>query len=186
MARFRRSLPLLALIRDVDDSDESLEEALDGLIDPDDESKGIVPADWRFKRQIGSTVLDYNLWFADIAAPESISHLRSHLAPLAVELGLSDFDASTILSPSPRAVTQACARHIYEYANDAGEPMFAGIRYPSRHNIRWTCWAIFGDRIHHSPQLPETSIDPADPDMMAAARELGLRVEGVRGHKQFY
>jgi hypothetical protein len=40
LARFRRSLRLIALMADVDDDDESLEDALEGLIDPSDERRG--------------------------------------------------------------------------------------------------------------------------------------------------
>jgi hypothetical protein len=181
LARYRRSMSLLALMKNVVDDEESIEEALGGLVDPSDERRGVVPADWRFKRQMGSTVLDASLEFAAIAEPESVAHLRSALAPIATMVGLADFDLSAIFS-SERNLTQHCARYIYDLHNGQGVPLFAGIRYPSRMNSHWTCWAIFEDRLIHTPRMLETTIDPQDPGFLEAARLLELSVETVRGH----
>ncbi|MGA7669674.1 MAG: RES family NAD+ phosphorylase [Nitrolancea sp.] len=184
LARYRRSLSLLALLQEVDDDEESLEDALRGLLDPSDERCGVVPADWRFKRQIGTTVLDSTLRFAAISEPESVAYLRTVLAPAATMLSLADVDLGTIFS-SNRGITQQCARHIYELHNEHGTPLFAGICYPSRINQYWTCWAIFHDRMSHTPGIAETTIDPHDPGFLDAARLLDLSIEAVRGQGTF-
>lgn len=57
IARFRPSLSLIAQIEAIDD-DEPLEVALEGVVDPEDPRRGLIPADWRLRRQIGHTVLD--------------------------------------------------------------------------------------------------------------------------------
>jgi len=181
LARFRRSLRLLELMRAIDDDGESIEEALGGLLDLDDERRGVVPVDWRFKRQIGSTILDPSLRFAAIAEPESVAHLRSALAPVVDMVGLADFDLGAVFS-AERIITQHCARYIYDLRNEQGDPLFAGISYPSRINSHWTCWAIFDDRLIHTPRMLETTIDPQDPGFVEAARLLELSVEVVRGH----
>lgn len=183
LARFRRSLRLISLLQDVDD-DESLEVALEGLVDPADPRRGVVPAEWRFQRQIGATHLAPSLMFADISHAESVGHLRTALASEASRLGVPDFDLSTVLG-TDRRLTQHCARYIYELHDEFGLPRFAGIRYPSRLNLNWTCWAVFGDRIEHQSQFIETTIDPDDPDFLEAARLLSLSIETVRGQRTF-
>jgi hypothetical protein len=183
LARFRRSMPLLDLMAEVDDV-ETLDEALEGLIDPADTQRGIVPADWRFKRQLGVTLLGPSLQFAEIAAAESIDHLRTALAPIASKNGLRDVDISTVLG-SDRELTQHCSRYIYDQLQNGGRPRFAGIRYPSRLNLDWICWAVFSDRIAHFPQFHETTISVQDPGLLEAARVLSLSIEMVRGRADY-
>jgi hypothetical protein len=178
LARFRRSLSLLELMADVED-EETMHEALAGLVDPSDNRLGIVPADWRFKRQMGVTLLDDSLVFADIAAAESVDHLRTVLAPVARRLGLHDVDVSAVIG-SHRALTQRCSRYIYDQLQPDGRPRFAGIRYPSRLNLEWTCWAVFADRMKHFPQRHQTTIDAEDPALLDAARVLGLSIGTTR------
>lgn len=184
IADFRRSIALLEMLAAVED-DEPVDEALFGLLVPGHPERGVVPADWRFKRQIGCTVLSPHLRFVDILAPESMTHLRLHLGSLARRSGFGDVDSSTILSATPRSWTQAAARYVYEVQDDVGEPAFAGIRYRSRLNLSWTCWAIFRDRMIDEPGTPQTSIDPKDPDLLEAARSLGLCIEALRSGTHF-
>lgn len=187
LARYRRSPLLIALMEDVDDDEESMDEAIGELIDPADPGRGVVPIDWRYKRRIGTTRLNPSPVFADIVDWESIEHLRAALASQITALKLPDFDASTVLSTN-RQITQLCSRYIYEQHDDNGLPRFAGIRYPSRLNIDWSCWAIFDDRIEHDPnfnEFHETGIDPKDPDLLEVLRTMGLSLEAVRGHQQY-
>ncbi len=165
-------------MHDVEDDEESIEQALGELLDPADERRGVVPVDWRFKRQIGETNLDPALLFAAIAEPESVAYLRSALASIAQSLDHADFELSAIFS-SNRVITQYCARHVFELHHDDGTPRFAGISYPSRINRYWTCWAIFDDRVKHTPGLTLTTIDPQDPGLLEAARLLDLSIEAV-------
>lgn len=90
-----------------------------------------------------------------------------------------------MLSSWPRQITQAAARYVYERLDENGTPTFAGIRYQSRLNLDWTCWAIFSDRIIHSPRLSETSLDPMDSDLLEAASALDLCIEGIRDNNHF-
>ncbi len=183
LARYRRSLSLLALMQGVED-DEPLDQALAALLDPADERRGVVPFDWRFRRQIGATILDPPLVFADILDAGTISHLRVITAPVSATIGIRDFDLSTVLGPE-RAITQACAQYIHSLHDEQGTPRFAGIRYRSRLNDRWTCWAIFDDRLVHTPQRLETTINLDDADFLAAAHLLDLSIESVRGQGEF-
>ena len=56
---------------------------------------------------------------------------------------------------------------------------FAGIRYLSRLNAEWECWAVFDDRMRHvagCPGLP-TSIPRDDADLIEVARQFNLTIE---------
>lgn len=55
---------------------------------------------------------------------------------------------------SNREFTRVVARHFYEQLNEEGTPKFAGIRYISRHDSNWECWAVFADRMVHAPGVP--------------------------------
>lgn len=152
LARFRVSTALLGALGSIDE-EESIGQSVAGATDPDDVRRGLVPADWRMRRRIGETILSPSLRLVDIDAGESIEHLRHSLAPLARQLNLTTIDLSAMTS-SNRHYTQCCARHIYEQRDQAGAPAFAGIRYLSRLNASWECWAIFENRMIHVPGWP--------------------------------
>jgi hypothetical protein len=137
-----------------------------------DALRGVIPLKWCGRRYIGATVLDPSLRFVDIAAPETLTHLRDALAPLAVALGIDDIDLSTVTSRQ-RRFTQEVARYVYEQVDEGGVPRYAGIRYLSRLHAEWECWAIFHDRMLHDP-CPHESIFPDDPGLLEAARVLGI------------
>lgn len=178
LATFRPSPALLTHLVEIDD-DEPLAVTLAGVVDPEDPRRGLIPADWRLRRRIGQTVLDPTLAFVDIAAAESMQHLRTALAPLAARLGLDDIDLSALTSQQ-RRFTQGVARYVYEQRESSGRPQYAGLRYPSRLNPHaWECWAVFDDRIRHQlgwPGRPE-SFFPDDDDLVAVARLFNLTIE---------
>ncbi len=185
LARFRPSLPLLSALEEIDD-DDSKEEALSGAVDPMDPTRGLVQADWRLRRRISHAFLDPTLRFADITHLETMQHLRTALAPLATQLGITDIDVSSLMSQQ-RRFTQGCARYIYDQADDSGRPLFAGIRYLSRLNPDWECWAIFDKRMSHkevSPRFPVTLLADA-PDLLSVARSFRLTIEVISGHGSY-
>jgi len=181
LARFRPSLSLLARLDAIID-EEALPDALAGAVDPDDWRRGIVPTDWRLRRRIGQTIFDPGLLFVDIAAPETMHYLRTALAPLATRLGLTDIDLGT-MTGQQRRFTQGFARHVYDRADASGRPRFAGIRYLSRLNPEWECWAAFDRRLRHSAGWPgfPVSILADDPDLLAIASLFDLSVEVASG-----
>lgn len=182
---FRRAPSLLLHMADVDEQDESVEEALVGLIDMRDRTRGVVPADWRFQRQIGVTTLAPHLRCVDFAHQETLAYLREALAETALALGYTDFDFSDLIGTN-RAFTQRCASHVYDLYDADDHPRFAGIRFMSRWGIqRWECWALFADRLQHTPGEHEVSIRPDDPDLRAAARVHNLSIELLHSHDAF-
>jgi hypothetical protein len=178
LARFRPSLNLLTKLGEIDD-EESLLESLHGVIDPHDHSRGLIPADWRLRRRIGHTIVDPEFRFVDVAHVESLQHLRTALAKPSQIAPLTDFDLSAVTSPQ-RILTQRCARYIYDQIDPEGAPAFAGIRYVSRLDSQWECWAFFSDRFSHSPEMP-TSLFPDDEDLHEIARIFHLTIEVISG-----
>jgi hypothetical protein len=185
IARFRPSLSLIEQLATIDD-DEPLPEALAGAVDADDIHRGVIPADWRMRRRVGRTVLDAELTFVDLSHAETMQFLRNELASIAIDLDVEDIDLSSLTSQQ-RRLTQNVARYIYDLKDEAGQAMHSGIRYPSRLNPEWECWALFDDRILHQPGWPgfPTSIFPDDPDLVEAARLFGLTIEVFPGQDHF-
>jgi len=193
LARIRPSPSLLVALEAIDD-DEPLEDALAGVLDPEDmrpidpadPRRGLVSADWRIRRRVGHTLLDPALTFVDITNAETMQCLRTELAPLAARLRLKDVDLA-VLTSQERRFTQGCARYIYDQTNGAGAPLYAGIRYPSRVNEGWECWAVFVDRIRHAPGWPghSTTVFPDDEDLLSVARLFNLTIEIFPGQGNY-
>jgi len=167
LARFRPDLDALAQSR-VDPSSSRL-------------ARPVVPAAWRLARRIGVTTLIPSLVFANLGTPETVQELRQALAPLALSLGLPDLDISALTGPH-RALTQEVARYLYEQHDPSGTPLYHGIRYQSRFNMAWECWAVFTDRLLHRI----VRVDPiaaTDPGLYDAARILRLTIEQDGGRR---
>lgn len=181
LARFRLSLSLISALEAIDD-DEPLEASLGGALDPDDRMRGLIDADWRLRRRIGHTIIDPTLRFVEITHGETIQHLRTACASLATRLNLGDIDLS-LLTSQERRFTQGCARYIYDQSDESGTPLFAGVRYFSRLDPEWECWAVFEDRVRHMPGWPGFPATPApdDKDLLSVARLFGLTIEVISG-----
>ena len=153
--------------------------ALDGIAGEAGEQRpaaGMVPARWRRVRGVGEMRLDPALRFADVAHPDTLAELRVAFARLAAALGYSDFDLSTVTGHR-RILTQRVARYVYEQTTGTGVPTFAGIRYVSRHNPVWECWAIFANRLAGERRSVQ-AIASDDAGLVVAATHLGLTIEG--------
>jgi hypothetical protein len=122
LARYRPDYTLLAEL-----------EAMDG--DNDYQQIGIVPNEWFENRFIGTAEVEGN--YADLYSPEWVSHLRSRLRPLCIQLELEDFDVSVLVQATKRIVTQRASSIVYDLG------AFAGIYYASRHGLGFENWALF-------------------------------------------
>lgn len=178
LARYRPSVSFVARLRDSaiaegENADAILEDLGDSR-DPTYPDRGLVPISWRLDRHVGVARIDPSLRCVDITNVRTLNHLRSVVAPTATELELTDVDLSAVTS-SARPLTQACARYIYEQG-------FAGIRYLSRLNADWECWALFDTRLRvESEDFPE-DIRATDPELLKVAAFFNLTIEGPRGH----
>ena len=144
----------------------------------------VVSASWRQARRLGITVLTTSLPCVDIGAAVTLTALRLVLAEVALEVGCSDLDLSAVTGPA-RLVTQEAARYFYEQRDSVRAPCYAGIRYLSRLNTEWECWAIFVDRLHHRVVRSGEVIGADDPGLYEAAAVLRLGIEDDPGRRRY-
>jgi hypothetical protein len=125
-----------------------------------------VPKEWRLNRLIGSAHVDGD--FADVGSSDWIEALRRALAPLLIQLGIPDFDASALQRSAPRLLTQRVSAITYEKGAH-------GIRYLSKYGHDIVNWALF-----EPAQLrcePDSLILPDDPDLCVALDLFNLKLE---------
>jgi hypothetical protein len=135
---------------------------------------GSVAADWRHHRTAVRVVQEADLPFLDLDVLQTTEFLRVELALGLASLGVTDLDTSTLRS-GDRRVTQLISSWAHNARQlESGEPRYAGIRYPSRLNSDWECWAIF-DRVRLLPVelLPVT---PEMPSLQRVAKHFDLVV----------
>jgi len=140
---------------------------------------GVVPHEWAEERVMGQSSVTGT--FANVPLSEALQVFREVLAAQMVHLGLHDldFDLSTLLRRSPRALTQAAARVIYEDVDD-----FAGIACVSRMGIEFMNITLFerpnGKRDIDAPTRATLDnprverITASDGDLAEALRKLNL------------
>jgi hypothetical protein len=110
---------------------------------------GQVPADWRHQRVLLRAELEPSrarpsLQFLDVEALDTREHLREQLARILAFYELTDLDVATVRG-ADRRITRWISKWAYEAWDDSGARAFAGIRYLSRLDTSWECWAIFDD-----------------------------------------
>jgi hypothetical protein len=186
LASLRPSIQTLSGLQRIRD-EEAFDLATLRATDPDDIQRGLIRADWRLRKVVGYTILAPHLRFVDLSTAQTTQYLRGVLALEAVEHGATDIDQS-LLMESNRGFTRLVARHFYEQLHEDGSPIFAGIRYISRLDSNWECWAVFADRMVHVPGMPgfPEPIHPDDPDLLKTAGLFDLTIEIMSGHERYY
>lgn len=167
LARFRPDLGLLA---DIEDEWEEL-----GFM-----PGGEVPRDWRQRRiavrvRFPENPLEFpdGIRFVDVESHRTRQTLRSELADVLVYYGCTDLDVSTVRG-GDRRVTRWISQWVYDQVDETGRPYFAGIRYLSRLETTWECWAVFDDVV--MTELEQRSIHRTDPALRRVARMFELTV----------
>jgi hypothetical protein len=139
---------------------------------------GEVPADWRNNRIavqarfIPNKVLS-EIRFLDVEALKTRRRLEAQLAPLLAYYGYSELDVPTVRG-GDRRITRWIGKWAFDQRDEDERPVFAGIRYLSRLNTEWECWAVF-----HDVAIKEISRQPIERgnlSLTAVAREFGLTV----------
>jgi hypothetical protein len=139
---------------------------------------GEVPADWRNQRiavqaEFMPSELLPELRFLDVEALSTRRKLRTELASLLAYYGYQDLDIPTVRG-GDRRITRWIAKWAFEHRDADGLPVFAGIRYLSRLNTDWECWAVF-----HDVEIKEISREPIERENLALktiARHFDLTV----------
>ena len=68
--------------------------------------------------------------------------LRPHFEPLLAYYGYQDLDVPVVRGHD-RRVTRYISQWTYEQRDEQYRPLYSGIRYLSRLNTDWECWAVF-------------------------------------------
>jgi hypothetical protein len=132
---------------------------------------GTVPREWLEHRAIGSGQLTGR--YVEIGATETLSDLRTALAPRLVHYQLEDLDAAAIRMRVPRRFTQEISRHVF-VQGDRGERRWDGIAYLSRLGDDLHNWALFEP--HEPTEALSSPIAPDDADLARALDILGLQM----------
>ncbi len=161
LARFRPSSKLIALI--------AAEWHEMGFM-----KVGAVPADWRFRRTAVKVVLPQDRYL-DVDSPRTHQYLRSALALGLSSLGYEDLDIATARGKD-RRVTRLISEWAYRAAvsEDDPTPLYAGLRYVSRLNNAWECWAVFHDIELEVVDTRPITLDM--PELVAVAKLFELQV----------
>jgi len=132
---------------------------------------GDIPADWR-QRRIAAHVrfpaegrFSHGVRFLDVESLATRETLREELGPTLAFYGYTDLDVATV-----RGGDRRITRWIGQWAE--GNFMFAGVRYLSRLNTEWECWAVFDDV--PIEELNRRPILQTDPDFLKIARTYKL------------
>jgi len=139
---------------------------------------GELPADWRNRRlavkvRFSNPLRPRRAKFVDVEHLDTRERLRVELAnPLSL-LGHDELDVSTVRG-SDRRVTRAISWWAHQHRDEEGRLLFAGIRYLSRLDTKWECWAVFDD-----VEIEELSRHPIlreDEALLRVANQYGIRV----------
>jgi hypothetical protein len=139
---------------------------------------GEVPADWRNRRiavqaNFVPNELLPSIRFLDVEALKTRRELESELGSLLAFYGYSELDVPTVRG-GDRRITRWIGKWAFELRDDDGIPVFAGIRYLSRLNTEWECWAVF-----HDVEIKELSRQPIERNndaLQAVAQEFDLTI----------
>lgn len=133
-------------------------------------SVGDIPADWRQRRTAvhvrfppdgSNSKFPMGIQFLDIESIETREAMRADFAPLLAYYHYDDLDVAVVRGRD-RRMTRYVSQWAFQQVDDEGRPLYAGIRYLSRLNSEWECWAVFDDvqieELNRRPILPQ---DPA-------------------------
>jgi hypothetical protein len=142
--RFTREGPALTeLFDDLDPDDQtSLLEAVErDWAERNHMAPGTVAAGWRLERRLYELRLPRNGWFVAIERAESITAVSAALKSELGDLGLDQLSVGDLRSEH-RVLTTTIADWVWHQTLDDGTKPH-GIRFGSKHDSTWSCWAIW-------------------------------------------
>ena len=110
-----------------------------GFMDPGD-----IPADWRSRRIAVRARFPEAREFLDVEAVETRQVLRTQLSWVFDRLKIEDCDVAAVRG-GDRRLTRWISQWAHDYPRHTGGTPLAGIRFLSRHDSAWECWAVFDD-----------------------------------------
>ncbi len=161
LAQFRADPALLTAERAAGSADEAETEPAD-----------LVPQWWLDQHLVRRLRLAPGQRWLDLRKLRARQVLRSEFAAELVSLGLDDLDASTVTGPY-RGLTQAISRWAYDLG-------YQGLAFPSRHEPRYSNWAIF-EGAAFEPVGESKPISRRDRSLTYVLQQFGLGLEPRRG-----
>ncbi|MBI4898353.1 MAG: RES family NAD+ phosphorylase [Actinobacteria bacterium] len=162
LARFRPD-PALATV-DLDD---------DGMM-----NRAEVPADWRQSRTSKRVVLttseavaDHR--FVDVEDFETRLHIEQAVRPLLALRSAAHIDVPEIRGPD-RVLTRTISKWVHAQRDELGTRKFAGIRFLSKLNTEWECWALFEGCEFDCVET--RAITRTDPELVRIAKLFSINV----------
>ena len=134
---------------------------------------GSIAADWRHRRRVIKVEIASRRSFLNLESPAVTSELDSTLQATIAALGYEHLDQELLRGPD-RRVTTFLSDHLWKQTDDHGQPRFAGIRYRSRHNIDWECWAVFEQTPLNA--VEQLTLDEDDPAVVEVGSFFNLRI----------
>lgn len=126
---------------------------------------------WRARRVLRTIRTRHALPFVDIEDPRTHTHLTEHARSVLISLGVPVLDIPTVRGPS-RLLTRGLATWIYQARDEAGDPLYGGIRYLSKLSDDYECWAIFDGTEVEAIGAQRITID--NPDLRAVTDRHGI------------
>lgn len=179
IAMLRQTAPRIPRgLQEVSDP-ESIESIYEGIVDPEDPTRGVVSTDWLRNRRLLTATLHPDMQIADLTAGATVQHLRTALAGIATQLGIDDIDYGAIVGRN-RRFTQAVASYFFEQIDDERDaPAYDGLYFRSRYNPAWECWAIFDRSLVRVTAIRAHQIESSDTELAHAAALLHLAIESA-------
>lgn len=158
---------------------------LAGIIGPEWRERGWmdvgdIPADWRQRRAAVRVTFPSTgrnakfpdgIRFLDIESMETREAMRPDFEELLAFHKYPDLDIPVVRGRD-RRMTRYISQWAFEQYDAAGQPLYAGIRYLSRLNNDWECWAVFDDV--EIEELERRPILREDAALQRIARVYGL------------
>jgi hypothetical protein len=134
---------------------------------------GQIAADWRRRRIAIRATFPERRPFLDVEAASSRAILQNELAWLLAQIGLDELDVAAIRSKD-RRLTRWISQWTWHQRHETGPPNFAGVRFCSRINTDWECWAVFEDVLPEEKE--RKSILRQDEALQRVAELYGLEI----------
>lgn len=113
---------------------------------------GSVPQDWRHRRIAAQVKVFDDRPFVDVEDSATHDVLTAVLAKELAGLKVERLDIPTVRG-CDRRVTRVISDWIWRQADGKGNRVYAGIRYLSKIDDNWECWAAFDDTELSDPPL---------------------------------
>ena len=132
-----------------------------------------MPADWRHRRLVVRAKPTIDIPMLDVESQRTREYLAKKLAIGLAAYGVADLDIAAVRS-GDRRITRLISFWAWIQQNEDGSPRYGGVRYLSRLNNDWECWAVF-DRVP-TQEVQRRPIARSLPELHTICELYGIRV----------